>query len=53
MGTQADFEAIMAQVWAGKVQPVVDRIFPLAEYPAALARMMAGEGFGKILIQVA
>jgi len=25
----------------------------LAEYPAALARMMAGEGFGKILIQVA
>ena len=53
MGTQADFEAVMAQVWAGKVKPVVDRIFPLAEYPAALARMMAGEGFGKILIQVA
>ena len=53
MGTQADFEAVMAQVWAGKVKPVVDRLFPLAEYPAALARMMAGEGFGKILIQVA
>ena len=53
MGTQADFEAVMAQVWAGKVKPVVDRVFPLAEYPAALARMMAGEGFGKILIQVA
>ena len=52
MGTQADFEAVMAQVWAGKVKPVVDRIFPLAEYPAALARMMAGEGFGKILVQV-
>ena len=53
MGTQADFEAVMTQVWAGKVKPVVDRVFPLAEYPAALARMMAGEGFGKILIQVA
>ena len=53
MGTQADFEAVMAQVWAGKLKPVVDRIFPLADYPAALARMMSGEGFGKILVQVA
>ena len=53
MGTQADFEAVMAQVWAGKLKPVVDSVFPLAEYPAALARMMAGEGFGKILVQVA
>ena len=52
MGTQADFEAVMAQVWAGTIQPVVDQVFPLAEYPAALARMMAGEGFGKILVQV-
>jgi NADPH:quinone reductase-like Zn-dependent oxidoreductase len=53
MGTQADFEAVMAQVWAGKIKPVVDRVFPLAEYPAALARMMTGEGFGKILVEVA
>ncbi len=53
MGTQTDFEAVMAQVWAGKIKPVVDQVFPLADYPAALARMMAGEGFGKILVQVA
>lgn len=53
MGTQTDFEAVMAQVWAGKIRPAVDSVFPLAEYPAALARMMAGEGFGKILVQVA
>jgi NADPH:quinone reductase-like Zn-dependent oxidoreductase len=52
MGTQADFAAVMAQVWAGKVRPVVDQVFPLADYPAALARMLAGEGFGKILVQV-
>ena len=52
MGTQADFEAAMAQVWAGRIKPVVDRVFPLADYPAALARMMAGEAFGKILVQV-
>lgn len=53
MGTQADFEAVMAQVWAGKLKPVVDQVFPLADYPAALARMLNGEGFGKILVQVA
>jgi NADPH:quinone reductase-like Zn-dependent oxidoreductase len=52
MGTQADFEAVMAQVWAGRIKPVVDHVFPLADYPAALARMMAGEAFGKILVQV-
>jgi NADPH:quinone reductase-like Zn-dependent oxidoreductase len=53
MGTQADFEAVMRQVWDGKLHAVVDEIFPLAEYPAALQRLMGGEGFGKILVKVA
>ncbi len=52
MGTQADFEAAMAQVWAGKITPVVDQVFPLADYPAALARLMTGNAFGKILIKI-
>lgn len=43
----------MAQVWAGKLRPVVDRIYPLADYPSALAYMLAGAGFGKILVRVA
>ena len=53
MGTQADFEAVMAQVFAGKLKPAVDSVFPLARYRDALARMLAGEAFGKILVQVA
>jgi NADPH:quinone reductase-like Zn-dependent oxidoreductase len=53
MGTQADFEAVMAQVWSGKLKPVIDRTFPLADYPAALEHLMSGQGFGKILVQVA
>jgi NADPH:quinone reductase-like Zn-dependent oxidoreductase len=53
MGTQTDFEAIMARVWTGRIKPVVDQVFPLADYPTALARMLTGEGFGKILVQVA
>jgi len=52
MGTQADFSAVMAQVWASKLKPIVDRIFPLADYPAALARLLSGAGFGKVLVQV-
>jgi NADPH:quinone reductase-like Zn-dependent oxidoreductase len=52
MGTQPDFEAVMAQVWAGKLLPVVDSVHPLAEYPAALARLLEGTAFGKILVQV-
>jgi len=52
MGTQPDFEAVMAQVFAGKLAPVVDSVFPLARYPDALARMLAGDAFGKILVQV-
>jgi len=52
MGTQADFEQVMAQVWASRLTPVIDSIYPLAEYPAALQRMLDGAGFGKILVQV-
>ena len=52
MGTQADFSAVMAQVWASKLKPIVDRIFPLADYPVALARLLSGAGFGKVLVQV-
>ena len=52
MGTQADFVAVMNQVWAGKLTPVIDSTYELRRYPEALARMMSGDGFGKILVQV-
>jgi NADPH:quinone reductase-like Zn-dependent oxidoreductase len=53
MGTQAEFETVMRLIWARTLEPIVDAVFPLAEYPAALARMLAGEGFGKILLKIA
>lgn len=52
MGTQSDFEAMIAQVWAGRIRPVIDSVFPLDQYPAALARLMSGAGFGKILLKL-
>jgi NADPH:quinone reductase-like Zn-dependent oxidoreductase len=52
MGTQADFEAVMTQVWAGRLRPIVDEVFPLAQYPQALQHMLGGQGFGKILLSI-
>jgi len=52
MGTQADFAAVMDRIWDGSLTPVVDRVFPLADYRLALARMMSGEAFGKLVLRV-
>jgi NADPH:quinone reductase-like Zn-dependent oxidoreductase len=52
MGTQADFAAVMDQVWTGKLTPVIDSCFEMRRYPEALARMMSGDAFGKILLHV-
>ncbi len=53
MGTQADFETVMGRVFADRLVPLVDSVFPLARYPEALARLLSGDAFGKIVIQVA
>jgi NADPH:quinone reductase-like Zn-dependent oxidoreductase len=48
--------AIEAQVWplvaAGKVAPVLDQTFPLAQAAAAHARMESGQHIGKIVLIV-
>lgn len=47
-------DALLREVWplieAGKIKPVVDRTFPLAEAGAAHARMAKSEHIGKILL---
>ena len=47
-------DALLKEVWplieGGKVKPVIDRIFPLAEAQAAHARMTKSEHIGKILL---
>jgi NADPH:quinone reductase-like Zn-dependent oxidoreductase len=37
---------------SGKIKPVIDRAFPLADAQAAHARMAKGEHIGKILLTV-
>lgn len=49
--------AIRAEVWphleAGRIRPVLDRVYPLAEAGAAQARMEAGAHIGKIVLKIA
>jgi NADPH:quinone reductase-like Zn-dependent oxidoreductase len=52
MGTYKDFADVMALVFAGKLQPVIDRSFPLAEARAAHQRLEAGQQLGKIVLQI-
>jgi zinc-binding alcohol dehydrogenase/oxidoreductase len=52
MGTKEDFEAVYDLVTSGRVQPIVDKVFPLAEAAAAHERMEAGEHLGKIVLRI-
>jgi NADPH2:quinone reductase len=45
------FEAQVVPLLArGRVKPVVDRVFPLADAPLAHAHMASNDGFGKIVL---
>jgi zinc-binding alcohol dehydrogenase/oxidoreductase len=52
MGTRADFEAVYDLVTSGRVKPVLDEVFPLAEAAAAHERLERGEQLGKILLRI-
>jgi NADPH:quinone reductase-like Zn-dependent oxidoreductase len=52
MGTKEDFEGVFELVKAGRVKPVVDEVFPLAEAAAAHERMERGEHLGKIVLRI-
>ncbi len=47
-------DTLLREVWpligAGKIKPVVDRVFPLADAQAAHARMAKSEHIGKLLL---
>ncbi|MBK6429690.1 MAG: zinc-binding dehydrogenase [Anaerolineae bacterium] len=52
MGSQADFNKVMTLIFAGKIKVAVDEVFPLQAYPAALARMMTDQHFGKLVVEI-
>jgi NADPH:quinone reductase-like Zn-dependent oxidoreductase len=52
MGTQTEYARVMGLVFAGRLPPIIDSVTPLAGFRSAMARMLADEHFGKILIDV-
>ena len=52
VGSKADFEAMNAFIGNHKIKPVIDRVFPFAEAPAAFKYMEESGFLGKIVIKV-
>jgi NADPH:quinone reductase-like Zn-dependent oxidoreductase len=49
---QDDLQTLRKLVEAGKVTPVIDRTYPLAEVPEAIRHLVEGHGRGKVVITV-
>ncbi len=52
MGNMEDCRKVADLIFSGRIDPVIDHVYPLAAYPEALRRMLADEHFGKILIGI-
>jgi len=50
MGTLGELHEVMKHVFSGKVKPVVDRTFPLAEVRAAHEYLESSQMFGKVVL---
>ena len=52
MGNDAEFDAVVAELAAGRLAPVVDSVHPLAKGRDAFARLASGEQFGKVVVRI-
>jgi NADPH:quinone reductase-like Zn-dependent oxidoreductase len=52
MGTHRDFATVMGMVFAGKLQPVIDKEYPLRQAAEAQTRLESGSQMGKILLAI-
>jgi len=52
MGTDAEFDAIVAELTAGRLVPPVDAVFPLAEGRRAFERLSEQSQFGKLVLSI-
>ena len=52
MGSLNDFNTVMEQVFSGRIEPLIDSVYPLEQAQEAYARFERGEQFGKIVLRV-
>jgi len=50
MGTMLELREVLGHVFAGRIKPVVDRVFPLQELRAAHEYMEKSQMFGKVVV---
>lgn len=53
MGSDAEFDAVVAELRAGRLLPPVDTVIPLEQGRRAFERLASGEQFGKIVLAIA
>jgi NADPH:quinone reductase-like Zn-dependent oxidoreductase len=52
MGTKSELHSVMRLVATGRLKPIVDRIFPLAEAAAAHIYLESSSQFGKVVLSI-
>jgi zinc-binding alcohol dehydrogenase/oxidoreductase len=52
MGSPADFAAMLKLFSDGTLEPAIDEVVALADVPAAAQRVLDGEQFGKVVVNV-
>jgi NADPH:quinone reductase-like Zn-dependent oxidoreductase len=52
MGNEAEFDAAVAELSAGRLAPPVDTVFPLADGRRAFERMSEQSQFGKLVLSI-
>ena len=52
MGTKSELHTVMKLVAAGRLKPIVDRVFPLTEAAAAHSYLESSSQFGKVVLRV-
>jgi NADPH:quinone reductase-like Zn-dependent oxidoreductase len=50
MGTMGELHEVLAHVFAGRLKPVVDQVFPLKEIRAAHEHLEKSQMFGKVVV---
>lgn len=53
IGPRTNFEALLAAMAQHEMKPVIDRVYPFAEYRDAYQRLASGNHVGKVVIDVA
>jgi NADPH:quinone reductase-like Zn-dependent oxidoreductase len=50
MGTMGELYEVLGHVFAGRLKPAVDRVFPLKDLRAAHEHLEKSQMFGKIVV---